>query len=437
MASRRQQRVIIIGAGMAGLMAAAVLADQFAEVIIIEKDDLPRTPQIRKGVPQGAHVHTFLGYAVEAMEDFLPGVMAELYEAGAVQIRRNKDIWFHDANGPTPIRDVGILTPSVTRPLLEHVTRQRVLALPNVLIKEATRFTQFCTDGNNDVSGVKIQTGDAGSDILSDLVVDCSGRATTLPRWLVDHRYGEVERQELGISMSYTSGLFRPPPDLEGDTWACLMLAIPPNTRAAYLTPVDGGLWLATMYGRGGDMVPREAEGFVNWTKGLAHPIIHEKLCQAVPVSDFRSYKIPKGFWLRYDRMGRFPQGIIPMGEAVTSFNPMYGQGISLSAGQVRALRSGLTNGLDRLAQRYFEASEPLNQVGWSVMETRDLEHPSTVGERPADIENRWKMGTAIRKLAETEAEIHRLSVNVTHLLEPPSVLSRDDIVERAQKLVN
>ncbi|MFA3920749.1 NAD(P)/FAD-dependent oxidoreductase [Ruegeria hyattellae] len=437
MDSRQQKRVIVVGAGMAGLMAAAVLSDQFSEVIIIEKDDLPRRPQVRKGVPQGAHVHTFLGYAVEAMEDFLPGIMTELYEAGAVQIRRNKDIWFHDAAGPTPIRDVGILTPSVTRPLLEHVTRKRVLALPNVSIKEATRFTQFCTDGNSDVSGVKIQTGDIGSEIFSDLVVDCSGRATTLPRWLVDHGYGDVERQELGIGMSYTSGLFRPPPDLVDDTWACLMLAIPPNTRAAYLTPVDGGIWLATMYGRGGDMAPREAEGFVEWTKGLAHPIIHEKLSRAVPVSDFRSYKIPKGIWFRYDRMERFPRGIIPMGEAVTSFNPMYGQGISLSSGQARALRSGLTGGLDRLASRYFEASEALNQVGWSVMETRDLEHPTTVGKRPADIEYRWKMGAAIRKLAETDAEVHRLSVNVTHLLEPPSVLSREDIVERAQRLLN
>ncbi|CUH46185.1 Putative epoxidase LasC [Ruegeria atlantica] len=309
MTSRQQQRVILIGAGMAGLMAAAVLADQFADVIIIEKDDLPRTPQVRKGGPQGAHVHTFLGYAVEAMEDFLPGIMAELYAAGAVQIRRNKDIWFDDAAGPTPIRDAGILTPSVTRPLLEHVTRQRVLALLNVSIKEATRFTQFCTDGNNDVSGVKVQTGDNGMEIDSDLVVDCSGRATTLPRWLVDHSYGDAERPELGIGMSYTSGLFRPPPDLAGDTWACLMLAIPPNTRAAYLTPVYGELWLATMYGRGGDMAPREAEGFVEWTKGLAHPIIHEKLNRAEPVSDFRSYKIPKGFWLRYDQMDRFPRG--------------------------------------------------------------------------------------------------------------------------------
>ena len=435
MDGEQRNRAVVIGAGMAGLMAAAVLSEQFSEVVIVEKDELPSTPQVRKGVPQGAHVHTFLGFAVEAMEDFLPGIMSELYEAGAVQIRRNQDIWFHDASGPTPVRDVGILTPSVTRPLLEHITRQRIRDLPNVHFKEAARFTGFCSGNRGEVSGVKVQTSDTEIEIGAELVVDCSGRATSLPRWLASEGYGEVERQELGIGMAYTSGLFRPPPDSLGDNWACLMLAIPPNTRAAYLTPVDGGVWLATMYGRGGDIAPREADGFVELTKGLSHPVIHEKLSRAESISDFWTYKIPKGTWFRYDRMEQFPAGLIPMGEAFTSFNPMYGQGISLAAGQAQALRSALTQGPDGLASRYFSGCEPLNQVGWSVMETRDLEHASTIGHHPEDIECRWSMGAAIRKLAETDSEVHRLSVRVSHLLEPPCVLARKDIVDRARLL--
>ena len=319
--------------------------------------------------------------------------------------------------------------------MLEHVTRQRVRNLPNVHIKEETRFIGFCSGDKCEVSGVKVQTNDEKFEIGAELVVDCSGRATSLPRWLASEGHGDVERQELGIGMAYTSGLFRPPPDLAGDNWACLMLAIPPNTRAAYLTPVDGGLWLATMYGRGGDMAPREVEGFVEWTKGLSHPVIHEKLSRAESISDFWTYKIPKGTWFRYDRMEQFPAGLVPMGEAFTSFNPMYGQGISLAAGQAQALRSAVAQGADGIASRYFAGCEPLNQVGWAVMETRDLEHASTIGNRPEDIESRWSMGAAIRKLAETDSEVHRLSVHVTHLLEPPSVLARKDIVDRARQL--
>ena len=213
------------------------------------------------------------------------------------------------------------------------------------------------------------------------------------------------------------------------------MLAIPPSLRAAYLTPVDGGLWLATMYGRGGDMAPRDVEGFVEWAKGLAHPIIHEKLKQAKAVSDFWTYKIPKGTWIRYDQTKRFPVGLIPMGEALTSFNPMYGQGISLSAGQAKALSSALGESPDQLSAAYFAGCQQINEVGWSVMETRDLEHSSTSGTRPPDIEDRWSRGAAIRRLAEVDDEVHQLSVRVTHLLDPPDVLTRPDIVERAQSL--
>ena len=266
--------------------------------------------------------------------------------------------------------------------------------------------------------------------------MECSGRASRLPRWLNAQGYGEVAIQSLAISMAYTSGLFRPPPALANEKWACLMLAIPPGLRAAYLTPVDGGLWLATMYGRAGDVAPRDPVGFIEWTRGLAHPVIHEKLAQAQSVSPFRSYKIPRGNWFRYDTMARFPEGLLPMGEALTSFNPMYGQGISLAAGQALALRGALGACGDLgLAAEYFNRCQQLNSIGWSVMETRDLAYSSTEGVRPADLEERWRMGSAIRQLAEQDPTVHALTVRVTHLLEPPDALNRADIVERARAL--
>jgi 2-polyprenyl-6-methoxyphenol hydroxylase-like FAD-dependent oxidoreductase len=432
------QKAIVIGAGMAGLMAAAVLSEYFASVIIVERDELPHEPALRKGVPQGAHVHTFLGYAVEAMEKLIPGLMDELYASGAVRIRRNLDIWFHDAYGPTPIRDVGILTPSVTRPLLEHVTRKRVLALTNVHMNEATRLLKYEVEPGGRVSGVSVKaSGTESVTISADLVVDCSGRGSRMPSWLEELGYGAVPAQVLEIAMSYTSGLFRPPPELRESKWACLMLAIPPSLRAAYLTPVDGGLWLATMYARAGDTAPRDHQGFVDWAHGLAHPCIHERLVKAEPVDKLRSYNIPKGVWRRFDKMESFPLGLLPLGEVFTSFNPMYGQGISLAAGQALSLRQALEQsaetGSDReLAATYFQGCSDLNATGWSVMETRDLAYPSTKGPRASDLEERWRIGQAIRLLAETDLDVHTLSVRVTHLLEPPSALQNSGIVERA-----
>ena len=133
------ETAVVVGAGMAGLLAAAALSDYFKKVVVIDRDTLPARPELRRGVPQGAHVHTIMGLAVENCDKIIPGMIQRLYEAGAVPIRRNYDIWFHDMAGPTPIRDVGILTPAVTRPLLEHVTRNLVTQKPNVTLRDKTR----------------------------------------------------------------------------------------------------------------------------------------------------------------------------------------------------------------------------------------------------------------------------------------------------------
>lgn len=306
------ETAVVVGAGMVGLMTAAVLSEFFARVVIIERDELPREPALRKGVPQGAHVHTFLGCAVEAMEQLIPGLMDHIYAAGAVKIRRNLDVWYHDFAGPTPIRDVGILTPSVTRPLLERLTRERVLALTNVRMNDATRLLTFEAGPDGRATGVSIKRSGAQIETISaDLVVDCSGRGSRMPSWLEDQGYGAVPTQSLEFAMSCTSGLFRPPPGWRNSNWACLMLTIPPSLRAAYLTPVDGDLWLATMYGRAGDAAPREHQGFVDWTRGLAHPCIHERLVNAEPVSKLRTYNIPKGVWHRFDQMEKLPGGFV------------------------------------------------------------------------------------------------------------------------------
>ena len=73
-----QKHAVVIGAGIAGLLAAAALSGTIEKVTIIEKDALSEAPKVRKGVPQGAHVHTLLGYTVEAMDKLLPGLMATL-----------------------------------------------------------------------------------------------------------------------------------------------------------------------------------------------------------------------------------------------------------------------------------------------------------------------------------------------------------------------
>jgi hypothetical protein len=191
------------------------------------------------------------------------------------------------------------------------------------------------------------------------------------------------------------------------------------------------------MYGRGGDSAPRDHKGFVDWAQGLSHSCIHERLLKAEPVGDLRSYKIPRGVWRRFDMMDNFPKGVLPLGEVFTSFNPMYGQGMSLAAGQALSLRRALkqcsaSGSQQDLGANYFLGCKNLNEIGWSVMETRDFAYSSTEGKRPNDLAERWHMGKAIRALAEEDVDVHALSVRVTHLLEHPSSLQHPGIIARA-----
>ena len=421
---------IVCGAGMGGLLAAAVLAEHFQRVLIVERDRLPKTPALRNGVSQGAHVHTLNGFAGEGIEALLPGFTNELLAAGAVQIRRNKDVWFHDPFGPTPIRDLEIDSPSMSRPLLEHVTRTRVAALSGVEFLDQCRVRSVTLDESQKVNGLLVSTADGTQQTLqAELVIDCTGRATRLPRWLKDWGFGAVERQQLQIAMTYTSALFRPPAGWDETPAACLIGPQPSIPRGGYVTPIEGGLWIVTLYGRGQDIAPADLQGFVEWSRGLPHPVIHERLAQAELASDFHTYGLPTGRWFRYDLMDRFPEGILPLGEAICAYNPMYGQGIGLACAQALALQDGLRarsgQALNDLASDYFAGCTARNQLGWSIMETADLMFATTEGKRPADIEARWQFARTLHDLLPDNPGLHRQSLRVTHLLDPPSTLER------------
>ena len=79
-------RVAIIGASMAGLLAARGLADIASEVLVIERDALPKQPEARKGVPQGRHAHALLRAGALIIEDLFPGLIQDLVARGAQRL---------------------------------------------------------------------------------------------------------------------------------------------------------------------------------------------------------------------------------------------------------------------------------------------------------------------------------------------------------------
>ena len=54
------ERAVVLGASMAGLLAARVLSEFYGTVTLVERDVLPEAAAHRRGVPQGRHMHALL-----------------------------------------------------------------------------------------------------------------------------------------------------------------------------------------------------------------------------------------------------------------------------------------------------------------------------------------------------------------------------------------
>jgi 2-polyprenyl-6-methoxyphenol hydroxylase-like FAD-dependent oxidoreductase len=172
---------VVIGASVAGLLAASALCDHFDRVTILEREVLPPPGQGRKAVPQGRHVHALLPGGLAAIEQLLPGFQIELVAGGAVRCDSMQEIRFV-ASGHEMTRDAATATNVLaTRPYIEGHLRRRVLGLPNVTLVDGMSVQGLVAGPNRAcVAGVQLP-----DEVLScDLVVVATGRAGQLPGWL-------------------------------------------------------------------------------------------------------------------------------------------------------------------------------------------------------------------------------------------------------------
>jgi 2-polyprenyl-6-methoxyphenol hydroxylase-like FAD-dependent oxidoreductase len=182
---KRRKKVIIIGGGMAGKLAARVLSDVFQEVIILERDSKTISPTPRNGVPQGQHIHALLHAGEHGLEKLFPGITECFHSSGAVKINSTKDLaWFH--HGVWKFRyDGGYTTTLQTRPHLEWHIDQYIHNIPNVKVLYNHSVNKYLyNDQENRIIGVEAADGNNSMATLNaDLVVDASGASSLSSRW--------------------------------------------------------------------------------------------------------------------------------------------------------------------------------------------------------------------------------------------------------------
>ncbi|MFN2196285.1 MAG: FAD-dependent oxidoreductase [Anaerolineales bacterium] len=439
MAKMIGKHVIVIGASMAGLLAARVLADHFEQVTLLEGDTFPAPGKNRKGVPQGRHFHVLLELGRQIMEAYLPGLTDELATLGAAMITDNslEVRWFQNGGfhqpGTSSIAGVG-----VARPTLEAAVRGRVLARPNVRALEGCRvMALLATDDRQRITGVRYvnhQAEDSQETMQADWVVDCSGRGSRSPVWLESIGYLRPKEEAVRIGMGYTSRYFRRQPGQLQGYKGVIFAATAPDPHLGAMLAQDGERWVVTLGGYFGEHVPPDDQGFLEAARRLPAADIYNVIKDAEPLGAPVAYKFPANLRRHYEKLDRFPQGYLVFGDALCSFNPIYGQGMTVAALEAEALGKCLAQGSSLLARRFFTRASQIIDVAWSAAVGNDLSYPQVEGPRSPMLRFlNWYLGK-LHQAAHNDAEVSIAFLKVINMIAPPPSILHPRIVLRVIK---
>src|SRR5262245_42506294 len=406
MASFIGRRAVVIGAGMGGLTAARALADHFEHVLVLERDALPADPLDRHGVPQGRHVHALLAGGQCALAELCPGFEAALSGAGAVRLRVGLDTRVERPGfDPFPQRDLGFDAYAMSRPLVEVTVRRLVQQCTSIEVRTGCQVQELMPSPDSTaVAGVRYTDPKGGAQhVAADLVIDASARGTpTLDALTALGRPSPAETT-IGVDVGYSSAVFAIPDDAATD-WKGVFCfpGAGRASRGSLMLPLEGQRWIATVGGRHGDQPPGDEPGFMEYAKGLRTSTIYNAIQHAKRLGDIARFRFNESVLRHYQRLENFPRGVLPIGDAICRFNPVYGQGMSVAAQEALALGRLLARRvpLDELAREYFAEVARIVETPWVLAAVPDFVHPDTRGERPADFEQTVKFGMALTKLA-------------------------------------
>ncbi|OBK32357.1 FAD-dependent oxidoreductase [Mycobacterium sp. 1245111.1] len=431
------ESAVVLGAGMAGLLAARVLSEFYASVTIVERDALPDRPGHRKGVPQDRHLHALLGRGVQVLSELLPDVLDEMADAGAVvlrdgdlsQIYARMGHWELARSGT--VADPAALTLCLaSRPFMEFYVRRQVATLPNVAVLDRHDLLELRA-GTEAVTGVHIVNRDNELTTVldADLVVDATGRAARTPAFVERLGYGRPTEQRAPTAVGYSSQRFAVADDAIGQR--LVMANRGARHPSVLLSACEHDTWMLAV-GRplesGG--APADFDEMLALADDVLPGSIGEGLRTARPIGEIATFRNPTSIWRRYDRMERFPGGLLVMGDAQCSLNPIYGQGMTMAALQAITLRDCLHDGRDELARRFFAGSARTIGPVWARNQANERA-PAAAGTRSMQARLRSRIVKGALIAAAKDAAVAERLLRVAHLIDPPERVNDPKLLTR------
>ncbi|HEX5405936.1 MAG TPA: FAD-binding monooxygenase [Pseudonocardiaceae bacterium] len=418
---------VVLGASMAGLLATRVLSESYERVTVVDRDTLTGVWGPRRGVPQGPHAHGLLARGHQILEELFPGLTKELTDESDVPLGDlNGDIRWYFGGHRVAHGHYGLACISATRPILEAHIRNRVAALANVTMIEETDIVGVEASADRSrVIGAYIQRhGVSTSEFLAaDLVVDATGRGSRSPVWLEELGYERPAEDKIKVSLAYTTRHYKLKRDIFQGDLSINPVAGPGSPRGAIFSrikesdPFYAELSLAGMLG---DHPPTDHDGFEAFARSLPAKEIGDAISDAEPLTDPVTFRFPASVRKRYERLTRFPAGLLPIGDAVCSFNPVYGQGMSVAALEAMTLRTLLAKGSVPAPRKYLKAIAKVIDVAWDVAAGGDLADPAVEGERTRKIKFQNSFNAKVVGAAMQDATVTDLFFRVACFVESP-----------------
>jgi 2-polyprenyl-6-methoxyphenol hydroxylase-like FAD-dependent oxidoreductase len=426
---------VVIGASMAGLLAARVLTESHERVTLVERDHLPGVGEHRRAVPQGRHAHALLARGHQCMEELLPGLTGELIAAGAPTFEPLVEMRLSVRGHQLARAGVGRRSIVAGRALIEGHVRRRVLALPQVRVAERTDALGLtATADGGRVTGVRVlrrAEGSAEEVLPADLVVAATGRAARVPAWLETLGVPRPEEDRLRVDVTYVSRHLRLAPGALGEDRVVLIGARPGLPRGMALFAQEGGRWLLTLFGYGAHRPPTDPDEGIGFAASVAPGDVVDALRAAEPLDDVVTHGFPANHRRRYERLSRFPAGLLPIGDAICTFNPIYGQGMTVAALEAAALRACLAGGEEDLSERFLAATTPIVDHAWGLAVGADLALPEIAGARPARVRATNAYLGRLLAVAERDPAVALAFVSVVGMVADPRTLLRPAVVRR------